>query len=162
MGKRVLFVSALVGALLSSSIAFAKDPTVKQLKAARKEVAVDGAILGLEARVWRDAKPESPPADAPLAAVIKLKTEGNARLPVGIRVDRVWVIKGSELWSPAEHKDEMEATEPGQPTTFMNIQVGGGPKWKPGTKVVCVVRITMSDGGEGLLKVSGVAISAAP
>jgi len=162
MSKNTLFASVLVGAALWSSVGFAKEPTVKQLKAAHTQVAVDGAVLELDAHLWRDAKPGSPADEAPLAATIKLKTEGSKRLPVGIHVDRVWVIKGNELWSPPEHKEEVEATAPGEPPTVVSILVGNGPKWKPGTKVICVVRITMSDDSEGLLKVGGVAISSAP
>ncbi len=66
-------------------------------------------------------------------------------LPIMVaeRGDRVWV-------------------EPGQPRAVMNITFGNGPKWKSGTKVLCVVRIKTTDGAEGLLKAGKTAVAAAP
>ncbi|MFC1611610.1 hypothetical protein ACFL6C_11680 [Myxococcota bacterium] len=156
MGKNLLCASALVGAVLSSGICFAKDPSVKKLKKAPTRIAVGGAILTLEAHLWKDSE------SASLAAALKMKTTGNVALPAGIEVNRVWVIRKKEVWSADDHRAEIALTEPGKPRSVMNIAFGNGPKWIPGTKVTCVVRIKMLDGAEGLLKAGKTAIAATP
>ena len=158
MHQNIAILGVTVGVALSSSIGLANEPTVKQLKKARTEIEVDGAILSLEGRVWRESPPGSSAGDAPLQVALKLKTGGNKRFPVGLKVTKVWLVLKNEVWSPTEHTDQVAPTEPGQPSTAMSILATNGPKWKLGAKVMCVVQMETTDGGEGMLKVGGVAI----
>jgi hypothetical protein len=162
MKRDLLRLLSLACVMLASSTGAAQEPTLKQLKKAMTRVGVEGVVLTLEARLWRDS-PTTPPAeDAPLAGALKLMTADGNRVPVAMKVDRVWVVRGKEIWAPAEHEDELEAKEPGAPPSAMSITIKGGPKWKLGTKVFCVVRIVMTDGSEGLIRVAGVAVGAKP
>jgi hypothetical protein len=120
-----------------------KGPSVKELRAAPSEVKRKGVALKLQTYLWRDFMPISPPGGKPLIAALKLRTAEGMALPEGIRIERVWVLNGDEVWAPA-------VKTPGP-----DVVVRDGPKWGPGIQVDVVVQLPAEAGATLLLRAAG-------
>ena len=134
-----------------------KSPTAKELRAAPEAITIGDRKLVLQADLWRDFMPISPPDGKPLIAVLKLKTTDAARFPEGVAVESVWIVNGEEVWSAAAkevRKPNDDVSEGPGPST-MEICVRNGPKWGPGIKVDVVIGVKDAQGQLHLLKAPG-------
>lgn len=87
---------------------------------------VAGRPFQLSASLWRDFMPVSPPNGQPLAVVIRLPDQLTT-----VRVERIWVIFGDEVWSAAA--EQVPGTQ--------DWVAREGPKWGPGVRVDVVARL---------------------
>jgi hypothetical protein len=104
------------------------------LLSAPEESKVQGRMYVLETYMWRDFMPISPPDGKPLIAIIRVCTKDSTRLPAELEIDRLWVIKGKDVW---ETRFSGQATRP-NPFTLERV-AREGPKWGPNVKVDVVV-----------------------
>lgn len=85
--------------------------SVKELKNAPAEIVVDGKSLSLSTSPWRDFSP-GPPADArPLMLGLKVVTTDKKDFPSGVRVERVWLIFGEQIWDVSPRISDLSATQ---------------------------------------------------
>jgi hypothetical protein len=112
------------------------DPSSTSLEDAPSRVTIAGSEFRLEAYLWRDFMPLSPPSGKPLIAVLRILTTDGAHIPEGIKADQVAIIHQGEVWS-APVKQEQPGTEPG----VLEVVARDGPMWSPGVKVDVVVRL---------------------
>jgi hypothetical protein len=111
------------------------------------QVRVDGHDLTLEAHLWRDFQPISPPDGKPLIAVLWIKTADGRPFPAGVVADRVSVVYGDLVWT-APARQENESWHP----SVLEAIARDGPKWGPEVTVDVVVRLRGPGGGEFLLR----------
>jgi hypothetical protein len=108
----------------------------------------NGFILSMQAYVWRDLMPVAPPAGRPLNAVIEVQAAGALRFPAHLAADRVWIIKGREVWRPPRI-----AEQPAEADDRIRLFVARGPAWPPGAAVTVILRLLdRRSGGEALLR----------
>jgi hypothetical protein len=119
------------------------SPEPQPLLDAPTQVHVDGHDLTLEAHLWRDFKPISPPDGKPLVAVLRVKTADGRAFPAGVTADQVSVVFGDEVWT-APARQEHPSWHPG----VLEVVARDGPRWGPGVTVDVVVRLRGSGGSE--------------
>ncbi|MCG3132062.1 MAG: hypothetical protein FLDDKLPJ_02872 [Phycisphaerae bacterium] len=131
------------------------DPTREALLAAPLSVAVEGVTLRLEAFLWRDFMPISPPGGKPLMASIKLVVvdAGAKSFPGGVDAERVWLVKGEEVWA-GKFLVEERPDEPGMKEKVFR----DGPAWEPGEEVDVVIEVHDRAGAKRLLRAPKVRI----
>lgn len=117
------------------------DPSPPTLENAPSRVTIGGSELKLEAYLWRDFQPVSPPDGKPLIAVLRVRTADGGRLPDGIRVDQVSIVYNDDVWS-APVEEEFPSAQP----SVLEVVAREGPKWQPGISVDVVVRIRDAEG----------------
>ncbi|MCX8117110.1 MAG: hypothetical protein N3G78_04155 [Desulfobacterota bacterium] len=127
-----------------------RDPTVKELIATPERITVGGKDLSVEAYLWRDFMPISPPGGRPLMASIRLKTVDGTLLPKGLKVARIWLVKGEEVWIPAKK----EVIREDGPPSLLNITLRDGPKWGPGLHVEVVLELRDDQNRSHLIRAS--------
>jgi hypothetical protein len=126
-----------------------EEPSQAQLKSAPEAVEVGGHTLRLETYLWRDFMPISPPDGRPLSAVLRVLAADGRPLPPDLRADRLWVLKGGEVWTTALGAPRPEdASRPDR----REYVARGGPKWMPGERVDVVVRLQDGTGAMHLLR----------
>lgn len=103
---------------------------VNILLSAPEESEVQGRTYVLETYMWRDFMPISPPDGKPLIAIIRVCTKDSTQLPAELEIDRLWVIKGKDVW---ETRFSGQGTRP-NPFTLERV-AREGPKWGPNVKV---------------------------
>jgi hypothetical protein len=112
------------------------DPTIGELRAAPLAVAIDGKRIEVQASLWRDFQPISPPDGQPLRVSIRLPAATT------VEVERLWVVSGDQTWNARPERvagtSEWTANE--------------GPKWGPDITVNVVVRVRGSDGTDRLVR----------
>ena len=120
------------------------------LAAAPIRVVLAGKSLVLDASLWRDFMPISPPDGRPLTAVLQVRAEDGSRVPATVGVDMVWVLNGADAWStvPREERSRNE-TAP-----IYELVARDGPKWGPDITVDVVVRLRDQGGRDSLLRVA--------
>ena len=128
----------------------APTPLPSDLATAPTRVVLAGKSLSLNASLWRDFMPISPPDGKPLVAVLQVRTEDGSEVPATVRADMVWVLNGADTWAtlPREERSRQE-TAP-----VYELVVRDGPKWGPGITVDVVVRLHEAGGRESLLRVA--------
>ncbi|MBI2773668.1 MAG: hypothetical protein HYX56_04145 [Chloroflexi bacterium] len=124
-------------------------------RAAPFRVTIAGRAYRIEAYVWRDFMPISPPDGKPMIASIKAIAEDGAPFPTTITADRVWVY-GSATWESAP-TEVRRSPEGGAPPSQIEVVARDGRKWDPGTKVDVTLRL-VSGGASYLVRVTGVII----
>jgi hypothetical protein len=126
------------------------SPLPSDLAAAPTSVVLAGKSLVLDAYLWRDFMPISPPDGKPLTAVLRVRTDDGSDVPATVVVDMVWVLKGADTWStlPREERSRSE-TAP-----IYELLARDGPKWGPGITVDVVVRLRDQSGRDALLRVA--------
>ncbi|BAZ17008.1 hypothetical protein NIES4071_88860 [Calothrix sp. NIES-4071] len=112
---------------------FATAPT-SQLQTAPTKVTIDGRTYTLNAYVWRDFMPSVGTSNKGLMANVNLVPDDGNPVLASLRVDKLWVINGTEIW------------ETNTPNTR------SGPQWQPGAKVDVVVQIKGANGQTYLLR----------
>ena len=136
---------ALVTSLSCAQVLPVTDTT---LLSAPTAVTIAGQSVTLEAFLWRDFAPISPPDGKPLVAIFR-PVLANGATPPGIRIDEVWVLFGGETWNTVI-TEERQASPPAQ--THYEAIARNGPKWGPGVNVTVVVQIRDAQGTPRLLR----------
>jgi hypothetical protein len=133
------------------------SPLPSDLAAAPTRVALAGKTLVLDASLWRDFMPISPPDGKPLTAVLQVRADDGSEVPATVVADMVWVLNGADTWStmPREERSRHE-TAP-----IYELVARDGPKWGPGITVDVVVRLHDQSGRHFLLRVANRPIQAA-
>jgi hypothetical protein len=111
-------------------------------------VSADGATLRLEAALWRDFQPSSPPDGKPLIAGLRVLTIDGASIPSTLRADSVWIYNGAAVWA-ASVTEEQSRSAGG---SFFEVVARNGPKWGPGIEVDVVVQLRDAAGHALLLQ----------
>jgi hypothetical protein len=126
-----------------------------ELTSAPTRIVLGGRTLTLDASLWRDFMPVSPPDGKPLAGALRIKTEDGSAVPAGVAADTAWVVHLSEVWSTLVIPQPRENTAPVYEVSVMN-----GPKWGPNVTVDVIVRLRDSTGHAALLRARGQTIGA--
>lgn len=120
------------------------------LASAPTQVTLAGRTLTLEASLWRDFMPISPPDGKPMIAAARVKSDGGA-IPATVKADTLWVLNGTEVWSaPAREERPHTGTD-----SVYEVVARDGPKWGPGIQVDVVVRLRDANGRVVLLRAAG-------
>ncbi|MEJ2637745.1 MAG: hypothetical protein P8184_20980 [Calditrichia bacterium] len=143
------------GILLAGSKKTEEVP-LQKLFSAPDTVTVSGKKLVLEAYLWRDFMPVSPPGGKPLQAAVYVKTADGDSLPSGLQIKKIWIVKGEEAWSAAP--ETAGNRKPPAQSDRLESKVRGGPKWEPGSAVTVVVKFRDAAGGEYFLKAADLII----
>lgn len=133
----------------------APESTRGALLAAPLSVVVEGVTLRLEAFLWRDYMPISPPGGKPLMASIKLLVAdaGAKSFPDGVDAGRVWLVRGEEIWT-GKFLVEERPDEPGMKEKVFR----DGPLWEPGEEVDVIIEVRDRGGATRLLRAPKVRI----
>ena len=111
-------------------------PAASEIAAAPVQINVEGVEVLLQAYLYRDFAPISPPNGQPMIASVRVKAVNQRALPASLRPESLHVVFGSEVWS-AEPVREWMSTDP----TEMEFVARGGPKWPTGSTVDVVLRL---------------------
>ncbi len=120
--------------------------TITKLQAAPTQITILGRSYKIEAFVWRDFMPISPPDGKPMIASIKLIAEDGNSVPSNLIPDKLWVIKtdSKEIWETSF------TDEPRFSGETVEMVARNGPKWKPDTDIDVVVQLS-DDGNKTYL-----------
>jgi len=111
-------------------------------------ISLDGATLRLEASLWRDFQPISPPDGKPLIAGLRITTVDGAPIPSTLRADSVWIYNEAAVWAASVREEQPRSA--GAP--FFEVVARNGPKWGPGIEVDVVVQVRDAAGRAFLLQ----------
>ena len=133
---------------------------IKDLRKAATEVEIDGQSLSLSAYPWRDFMPGAAngPDGSPMMVGLKVATTDKKPFPSGVRLDRVWVLFGEQVWETSKLRDQngpsydKDSWINCSDSPVCEVTVRNGPKWGPGVLVDVVVRLTDREGQHQLLK----------
>jgi hypothetical protein len=135
--------------------------SIKDLRNAPTEVVLDGRSLSLSAYAWRDFMPGTlnAPDGSPMMVGLKIATADKKPFPNGVRMDRVWVLFGEQVWETSKLRDQVKSP-PDNKDLWVNcsespvcqVTAREGPKWGPGVFVDVVVRLTDSVGQHHFLQ----------
>jgi hypothetical protein len=133
----IVAIATIVGTLYYQTCLAA--PSFEELTSAPEQIEIKGREYTLEAFLWRDYMPNSPPDGKPLVASIRITANDSLNFPASVNAGKLWVIKNSgEIWQTAFTSE--------QPTPPNNCQLEKiareGPKWDPNTRADVVVRVT--------------------
>ncbi len=99
-------------------------------------------VFILEAYLWRDFQPISPPEGRPMIASNSLIEVNTDNIPQNIDLVKQYVIKDESVW-----KADYDDSSPHSPGFKIEKISRDGPKWEPGTKVIIVCKVTDKDAG---------------
>lgn len=116
-----------------------------ELRAAAEKVTLGGMTLSLEAHLWRDFQPLSPPDGKPLNAVLLIRSGHGKPVTSVVNVDAAWVVHGDLVWAISVVERQDRGGERGR------FAIRGGPKWGPGVTVDVIVRVRDDDGHVALV-----------
>ena len=143
---------ALVAVLMLGAACASPEPTVSprdlaELRVATTTAVVGGRSLSLEAYLWRDFQPSSPPNGKPLVAIARIRSVDGTEIPTSTRVVGLWVINGGDVWaaSPREEQQRVPAAE-------FDVVARDGPKWGPGIEVDVIVAVRDGAGAVSLVR----------
>jgi hypothetical protein len=135
--------------------------SIKDLRNASTEVVLDGRSLSLSAYPWRDFMPSTlkTPDGSPMMVVLSVATSAKKPFPSGVRMDRVWVLFGEQVWETSELRAQVK-TPLYNKDLWVNCSdspvceatAREGPKWGPGVFVDVVARLTDKEGRHHLLQ----------
>lgn len=145
----LLFLTVFGSPTLSGAVSLGQA-MAKELITAPETITIGGKSLLIEAHLWRDFMPLSPPGGRPLIASITLKTADGTNLPKGIEVVSVWVFNGEAVWFSPQNKFTTQRDDP----TAINLVIRDGPKWGPGINVDVIVELKDAENRSFLLRVS--------
>ena len=118
---------------------------------APRVVGVEGTSVRVEAYLWRDFQPISPPDGKPLVAILRIQTVDGARIPSTLTADSAWVYNGASVWATAVVEEQPR----GAGAAAFQVVARNGPKWGPGVEVDVVVRLRDAAGHGVLLQAPG-------
>jgi hypothetical protein len=120
---------------------------LRVLRAAPDKVAVAGHTFTLDAYVWRNFQPISPPGGRPMLAVATLAEADSLAIPQGVDLAFIWVVDGENVAVSVF----AEPPQPGWPPHMQVRRVADLPQWGPHIFVDVVVGVTAGDGTMELL-----------
>ena len=134
--------------------------SIEDLRNASTIAVIDNRSLEFSAYPWRDFMPGAwGPDGSPLMVVLRVSTADKGPFPLGIRVDRAWVLFGEQTWEVSALRGPISAKDSKQDSWIQcsdkpvcEITLRDGPKWGPGVFVDVVIRLTDSEGHYHLVK----------
>lgn len=103
---------------------------------AKSIITIGSHEYSLEAYLWRDFMPISPPDGRPLIALNWIVSNDSTPVPASIGMVNQYVINNDYVWVA-----EYESTNGSIPDYKMEKISRNGPKWGPGIKVDVISRI---------------------
>jgi hypothetical protein len=91
----------------------------------------------LDAYIWRDFQPISPPNGKPMFSINWLINIDSVKIPDNIDLIKQFVINTDSIWI----SDYLNDVRPNQPIYKIEKYSNGGPKWGPGINVDVVAQI---------------------
>jgi hypothetical protein len=129
-------LACLLGACRAATEPVVRPPSA-EVRVAPTQALVAGQRLHLDAYVWRDFMPSSPPDGRPLIVVARVRPDSGASVGAAVTADSLWVIADGQAWAArATEEQPRAATGAG-----FEVVARNGPKWEPGTRVDVVVRL---------------------
>lgn len=126
------------------------DPvSLSDLAAVPTCVSVEGVSLAIEAYLWRDFQPISPPNGQPLIALVRVRPLGSVALPADLSAERIAIIHEQMAWVARPVKER-----PANVDVPFEVVARNGPKWGPGVSVEVILQLSDAEGGTCLLRVS--------
>jgi len=144
------FAIALALGTACNKSPFALVPVDPELRAAPTEIAVGATTVRLEASLWRDFQPVSPPDGKPLVAVLRIRAIAGGGVPADLHPEFAWVLNGRQAWASDVGEERREPSG-----AFIEVVARDGPKWGPRIEVDVVVRLRDASGRVQLLQVRG-------
>lgn len=108
-----------------------------ELRAATATAALAGKALYLQADLWCDFMPISPPNGKPLAAVLRVVALDGSVVAPEVQAHAAWVVHGGTVWVVRTLERRNSPHVPGTQEWVAR----GGPKWNPGDLVDVIVRL---------------------
>jgi len=155
--KRYVFLLSLISAFTLFQTPETSVP-IKDLRDAPATVVVSNRSLQLSSYAWRDFAPSSSNTNGnPLMVTVKLTSADKEALPNGVRMERVWVLFGEQVWEVSNLRGAGHDRDKDRWINCSNIPecqatVREGPQWGPEVFVDVVVRLKDSEGKEHLLR----------
>ena len=140
MKKIVLFISFLL--ILNAA---AHETHVLDVPQLPISIGIGEEIIELEAYIYRDFMPISPPDGKPMCGLVTLKTKSGNAVPKGITVISIRISHKKKSWSAKMKMD------PNFNRKNVNVRVDGGPKWQTGIMIDITVYLKYN-GREYLLQ----------
>jgi hypothetical protein len=149
--RLVLATAALAlagGLLLFSGGCHTLSVPVDDLLNASTMIQVSARTCTLSTVLWRDFMLGEPPGGSPLYAALCLACLDTMAVPLGVDMDRVWVIKSrGEVW---ESGVTLGSYQPHPNELWEHAE--NGPKWGPHIYVDVVVRVRDAELRQYLLR----------
>jgi hypothetical protein len=145
MHPRLLYVLSALLLLVTAHSAESQDYTLAQLRAAPAGAKIHGRIVTLDAYLWRDFMPISPPNGKPLIATVRVQSPEGQSISDKLVVERAWFLNGAEVWSTSP--SEVRTVDDGS----IELVFRNGPLWNPGLVVDIAIVVRDSSGGRHLI-----------
>ena len=135
--------------------------SLADVRKAPTEIVIEGRSLTLSTFLWRDFMPGSStgPDGSPMMAALKVATSDKKPFPSGVRMERLWVLFGEQVWETAQIRDRMNNSPSNKDSWILcsdlpvcEVTVRNGPKWGPGVSVDVIVQLTDKDGRHHLIQ----------
>ena len=153
----------LIVASLLSVPAMAETMSSSQIDSVPASVDIDGVAVTLQVSIWKDLMPR---VHVPGVVVRKPGYQMRVTLNAGasrmspdatktrvqVRPERIWVIRGKEVWEGSFSQAERSGVE--------EYSIRNGPPWPAGGTVDVVVRFVDSNRKAHAVKVVGVGVEA--
>jgi hypothetical protein len=111
-------------------------------------VSIAGVALSVDASLWRDFQPISPPDGKPLVAILAVRTIDGTPIPAGLTADSAWIHNGDLVWGVAVAEEQPR----GVGASFFEVVARNGPKWGPGVAVDVVIQLRDTAGRRFLVQ----------
>ena len=134
-------ISALLGACQSTT-APAIQSASTELRSAPTSAILAGQGLHVDATIWRDFMPSSPPDGKPLIVIARIQADNGATVSGAVTADSLWVLLDGQAWAARAVEEQARAAI----DTGFEVVARNGPKWGPGIPVDVVVRLRDGSG----------------
>jgi len=122
---------------ISGNISIDKE-LIQELNAdAYDTLFLESGTFILDAYIWRDFQPISPPNGKPMFSINWLINIDSVKIPDNIDLTKQFVINNDSIWI----SDYLNDVRPNQPIYKIEKYSNGGPKWGPGINVDVVAQI---------------------
>jgi hypothetical protein len=140
------FVSTLA---LSAPHADQSSQSLAVPRGAKETLIIEGAVLRLQAHIWRDFMPGAVEANTRgVIATIALVGVNGMRVPPTLHADTVWIIQRGRVWR-ADKIEEIEHNV--ENPLALSFVVRNGPEWPIKSFADVVVRVADQHGAHYLL-----------
>jgi len=130
--------------------------SIKDLRNAPTTVVVNNRSLQLSTYAWQDFMPGAwRQGGTPVMVALKVTSADKQPLPSGIRLDRVWILFGEQVWEGSLRGRKIGEDKylpincPASPVCEISVH---GPKWGTVSNVDVALRLIDSEGQEYLLQ----------
>ena len=148
----LIFVSLLAAFILtecSDPVSAPPDIPIEVLLASPEKIRIENHDIVLNAYLWRDFQPVSPPDGKPLIALAYIETQNGSNLPSELSADAIYIVHNNQVWKSFFSTEQRPPSEI-KPDRLTKI-ARNGPKWGPGVYVDVIVRVKQGN-NEYLLK----------